>query len=272
MRSIRHIKNFVYGFVLGIAVIIPAFSAGTMAVLLNIFDKILLALDLKNFKRNLPFLALLGLGALGGVFLFSKFMSGLLDAYEMYINYCFIGMIIGCIPMIYKRAKYEKIKKRNISVFFVTLFFMIIIAVTGGQGDSNLTLEQLGSVTPAVCLWLFFAGAAGAVLAILPGISGTIILVIFGAYTVMLESVASFYFPVLAPLAAGMLTGCIAGIINLKKMLNSHPQALYCGILGLIIGSVFTIYPGFEKGINGALSILLMAAFVIITYLFSKKA
>lgn len=251
--------------------VIPAFSAGTMAVLLNIFDKILLALSLKNLRGNFTFLAVLVIGAMCGVFFFSKFMTGLLDSYEVHIKYCFIGMIIGSVPMIYKRARYEKIKKRNVLVFLAALCFIIAIAVSSVGDRLNQTLEQIGPVTPAVFFWIFFAGAIGAVFAILPGISGTIMLVIFGVYTAAIEAVSTFYFPVLAPLAAGVIAGGIAGIAILKKMLGFHPQALYCGILGLIIGSIFTIYPGFDRGLNGALSILLMATFAAITYLFSKR-
>jgi len=271
VSNTKHFKNFIYGVILGIAAVIPAFSAGTMAVLLNIFDRIMLALGLKNLRANLSFLATLGFGALCGIFFLSKFMTRLLNTYEMYINYCFIGMIIGCVPMIYRRAKYEKIKKRNAAVFFIALCLMVFIAVNGGGDHFIQMTPEIGRISPALFLWLFLSAAASAVIAILPGISGTLILLLFGTYTVTLEAVSTFYFPILAPVAVGILTGGIAGVIIIKKMLNFHPQALYCGILGLIIGSVFTIYPGFSPGKEGALSIVLMTAFVMITYLFSKK-
>jgi len=271
VSNIKHLKNLIYGIILGIAAVIPAFSAGTMAVLLNIFDRIMLALGLKNLRENLSFLVTLGFGALCGVFILSKFMTSLLDTYEMYINYCFIGMIIGCIPMIYRRAKYEKIKKRNIAVFFAALCLMIFIAFKGGGNDFILTMPEAGHISPGVFMWLFLSAAVSAVIAILPGISGTIILLLFGTYTIILEAVSTFYFPVLIPVISGILAGGVVGVIIIKKMLNFHPQALYCGILGLIIGSIFNIYPGFSPDKEGELSVILMAAFLVITYIFSKK-
>jgi putative membrane protein len=73
-------------------------------------------------------------------------------------------------------------------------------------------------------------------------------------------------------MGAGVLLGAFVGIKFVKKMLRFHPQALYCAILGLIIGSVFTIYPGFSFDINGALSIIFMCVFAVFTYLFSKRS
>ena len=251
---------------------IPALSAGTMAVLLNIFDKILLALSIKKLPGNMPFLSALGAGCVCGVFFFSKFMTGLLSSYGTYINYCFIGMIAGCIPMIYRRAKYERVKPRNVFVFFVTFFVMLLLVLFGSGNDFGNALNQSGYGSAAFYLWIFFAAVIGGAVMILPGISGTIILLLFGVYAVILESIASFYFPVLLSLAIGMLAGGVAGIIVIKKMLREHPQALYFAILGLIIGSVFTIYPGFVWGLEGAVCALFTVSLAAVSYMFSRKA
>ena len=265
---ISNLKNFAYGVILGISSVIPAFSAGTMAVLLNIFDKILLALDLKNIKKNLPFLAPLALGAPFGVYLCGGFIARLLNTFEFYIDYCFIGMIIGCVPMVYKRAKYEKVKTRNVLIFLFVLFGMYILSSMGSGSALHQELDwESGALQ--VFLWLFLAGMISGVIAILPGISGTIILVMFGVYSAALEAISTFYLPVLLPLCAGMLAGGALGVVIIKRMLLHHPQALYFGILGLVLGSIFTIYPGLPKNLEGALSVFLMALFAVITYFFS---
>jgi len=270
--GIKHIKNFIYGIALGIAFVIPAFSAGTMAVLLNIFDKILLAIDIKKFPQNFPFLFALASGCVTGVFLFSKFMTGLLSLYEIYIDYCFIGMIAGCIPMIYRRAKYEKVKPRNIFIFFITFSFMGFLTLIGSGNRFSDVPELLDPGSPVFYLWLFFAAAIGGIVMILPGVSGTIILLIFGVYAVILEAIPAFYFPVLLPVATGMLAGGAFGIIFIKKMLRFHPQTLYFAILGLIVGSFFTIYPGFIWGAHGFLCIFLAVLFAFSSYALSRKA
>ena len=238
---------------------------------MNVFDKILEALDVKNIFKNLPFLVSLGLGCVSGIFLFSKVVAGLLNSFVVYIDYCFIGIIIGCLPMIYKRAKHEKVKYHNIPVFLIGFSFMIFLAITGsGAGLSN-TLEQIDTGSPAYYMWLFFAAATGAAVVILPGISGAVILILFGVYRIALEAISSLYLPVLLPVAAGALTGGIVGIVVLKKMLRFHHQALYFAILGLIVGSIFTIFPGFTMGKEGVLCIVLVILFASVSYFLSRK-
>ena len=174
--------------------------------------------------------------------------------------------------MIYKRAKYEKVKYRNIPIFLTALSFMIFLTVSGGGTGLSHTLEQIDPSSPAYYFWLFFGTAAGAAVVIMPGISGAVILLLVGVYPIALESVSALYIPSLLPIAAGAITGCVIGIIVLKKMLRFHPQALYFAILGLITGSFFTIFPGFIWGAEGALCILLTVIFAVISYLFSKNS
>ena len=243
-----------------------------MAVLLNCFDKILLALDAKNISKNLPFLAAIGVGCVCGIFLFSKFITGLFNNHETYIYYCFIGIIIGCLPMIYKRAKYKKVKARNIPVFFFGLSFMIFLSASEGGADLSHTLENIGQGSPAYYCWLFFATAVGAAVVILPGISGAVILLLLGVYKTAIEAISTLYLPVLLPVAAGALTGLVIGVTVLKKMLRFHPQALYFAILGLIIGSIFMLFPGFTRSKEGFLCVGLAALFMSASYWFSRKA
>jgi len=243
-----------------------------VAVLLNVFDKILLALDRKNIPANLPFLLTLVTGGAVGVFLFSKFITALLYSYETYIYYCFIGIIIGCLPVIYKRARYNKVKLKNISVFFIGLSFMIFLAAAGGGAGLYHTLTQIGTASPVYYLWLFFAMCVSAAVIILPGVSGAVILLLFGVYPIAMEVISTLHLPLLSLMAAGALTGGVMGILVLKKMLKSHPQALYFAILGLIIGSIFSIYPGFTMNHEGILCVILAIVFMFASYAFSRKA
>ena len=270
---IAFLKNIVCGIILGATVVIPGLSTGTMAVVLNIFDKILLALDVKNIHKNLLFLVPLGFGCLCGIFLFSKVVTGLLNSFDVYIDYCFIGIIIGCLPMIYKRAKDKKVKYRNIPIFLIGFSFMIFLMVVAGSGAGlSHAFKQVAPGSPVYYLWLFFAAATGAAVVILPGISGAVILILFGIYRVALGAISSFYLPVLFPVAAGVLTGGVIGIVVLKKMLKSHPQTLYFAILGLIVGSIFSIFPGFTWGKEGAICIILAIFFASGSYFLSRKA
>ena len=313
-------RDLIFGLILGITQTVPAISAGTVAVLLNIYDKILLSFRRHDFRKNLAFLLPLGIGCLLGIFFFSKFILDLLRLYETYLYYCFIGMILGSVPALYKQARAahqrpaeahvqagenpaelhlqagenptgaprkrlanghaaahprpaEKIKGRHALLFCAALSLMLLFALVGG-GNINAsasTLEQVIPLTPASALWLFAAAAISGAAMILPGVSGALVLLILGAYAVALESIASLYFPILLLMGFGALVGVGVGIKFMQKMLKTYPRALYFAILGLIIGSIFTIYPGFTPGKEGALCLLLLALFAGASHLVARK-
>lgn len=265
-------KTITIGIILGISNVIPGVSGGTMAVILNVYDKILFAISLKNIKTNLKFLIPLALGAGIGIILFSKLMILLFSNHEALLNFCFIGIIIGSIPMIYKRARFEKVKNRSIVIFIFSLFFMLFLFFLG-QGDiSNKTISEVGGMNTSVFLWLFFSSTIGAMAMILPGISGSFMLLLLGTYTMTIEAISQLDFIILIPIFLGILLGCFIGVKSIKKMLRFHPQALYFGILGLVIGSIFIIYPGFVGNNEDIVSILLLCFFCLLTSWFSRKA
>jgi len=251
---------------------VPGISIGTTAVLLNIYDKILYSVSLVDFKKNLAFLAPLALGGACGIFSFSRLMTFLLARYEMAMYFCFIGIIAGCVPMIYRRARYDKIKLRNAAVFAASFAFMAALAFIDKGAIANKTLAQFGGMSLALSTRLFVAALVSTVAMLLPGISGSLAMLLFGVYTVAIEAVSTFNFTVVAIVCAGALCGGLLGVKLIKTMLRFHPQALYCSILGLIIGSIFTIYPGFTADAKGALSMLFMIASAGLTFLFSKRA
>ena len=214
----------------------------------------------------------LAAGCGAGVFAFSKLMVTLLERYEMALSFCFIGLILGSIPMIYRRARYAQVKGRNLAVFFLCLAFMLTITILGGGELSNRTLAQMGGMSLPLALWLAASAAVSVVGMILPGISGSFVMLLLGVYAVALEAVANLNLPVLLPLCAGGLLGGVIGVKFIKNMLRFHPQALYFAILGLITGSIFTIWPGWTAGPEGFLSLALAVCFASLAYFFSRRS
>ena len=99
------LKHFFCGAVIGVANVIPGVSGGTMAVVLGIYDNLINAISLKGWRRNLSFLLLVALGAGAGILAFSKLTQFLYSQYPMATNFAFLGLIVGSIPMIWKRAQ-----------------------------------------------------------------------------------------------------------------------------------------------------------------------
>lgn len=264
-------KTFLYGALIGIANAIPGVSGGTMAVILNIYDKIMYAVSLKNIKEHLKFLIPLAAGAVIGIFLLSNVIVTLMETHTMLLNFCFIGLIIGSLPSIYIRARDNRTKPRNAVLCILAFSFMIFIS-TLNQGDiTNKTLEDMGGFSAALCIYLIVTVCVSTIAMILPGISGSLMMLLFGVYTIVMGAIADLNFLLMIPIGIGVLSGLFIGIKVIKKMLRTHPQALYYIILGLVAGSIFAIFPGFTINNEGFVSLGGMIVFALAAYFLSSK-
>lgn len=267
----EHLKTIVCGMLIGIANAIPGVSGGTMAVILNIYDKIMYAISPKGLKDNLKFLIPLGLGAVLGVFLLSNIIVGAMERYPMILNFCFIGLVLGSLPAIFSRAKGDAIHGRNWVFFALGLGAMIFLAFAHPEATANKTIAEFGGIDAGLCLWFFFTAAVGCIAMILPGLSGSLILLLFGTYGAIMEAIATFNFTIIIVAGLGILVGGVTGIKVIKNMLRFHPQALYFGILGLMVGSIVTIWPGFYMNVQGVIAIIGLLGFALITYFMSRE-
>ncbi len=263
-------KHFFYGILLGIANAIPGVSGSTIAVVLNIYDKILLALSRKNLKANGIFLLFLAAGAGVGIYLTSQLMVELLYTQQGFLSFGFAGIILGSIPAIYQRARYEKVKTRNLFLGIMALGIMISVAILADSTMTNQTLAELPETGPSLYLWLFGCSILAMIAMILPGISGSLVMLILGAYTITMEAIATFQWNLLLPLVLGVLTGGYIGVKGIKRMLRNHPQALYFVILGLVIGSLAALYPGMEETVHKPASYLILIICALITFFFGR--
>ena len=274
MSKLAILRDFLYGIIMGLTSTIPGISFGTIAILLNFYEKFLNSVSLVNIKHNLAFLIPLLTGCVIGIFSFSRLVTFLLTNHEMVTYFAFIGMIIGCTPMIYKRANFDGVKLINIAVFlfaFLFMFFMAFMAFMSDETHVNQTLAQIGGLTPSVLTWVFFAGFFSGMGMMIPGISGAIIFLMFGAYTVAVEAVSTFNVPLILVVGTGVILGSLTGVKLIKIILAHKPQIVYCAVLGLIIGSVFIIYPGFTVNTEGFFAIAVAIIFMVVSMLFSRK-
>ena len=266
------IKNFLRGILIGISNAIPGVSGGTMAVVLNVYDRILYAVSLRNIKENLKFLIPLGMGATIGIFALSKVIIPLRDNYPMILGFCFMGLIIGSIPTIYRHAveEGEDTHIRNVTVGIAAFLIMVVMSMMDQDGMVNQTLAEMGGLNLKTGIMLFVGTAVASIAMIIPGISGSLVMLLIGTYTVVMEAISSFDFMVLIPVAMGGTLGLIVGIKLIKNFMRFHPQMLYYGILGLVAGSLFPIYPGFEMSSEGAIAVIAMLISGSIAYLTSR--
>ncbi|MGL4737982.1 MAG: DUF368 domain-containing protein [Cellulosilyticaceae bacterium] len=265
------LKQVLIGMVLGVANVIPGVSAGTMAVIMNIYDDLLeaISLDKQKLKRNFTFLVTIGIGAVVGILVFSNTLEYLYEHFNKPTSFFFIGVIIGSIPMIWRNAsKGDPLTITKSIPFVVTLVVMAVMAV-GTQSDT--AQKALTNLDMMQTLWIMFAAAISAFAMIIPGISGSFIMLTLGVYTTTITAISDFNIAILIPVGVGVLIGLVIGTQIVKVLLSRFRQGTYLAILGLVVGSIFTLYPGLTMNKEGIISLIIMGIGMVISYAFSDK-
>ena len=307
----KYLKMIIFGFTYGVTSPVPGVDGGTIFILFNQYEKFIHAANFKDVRKKLHNVLPFVLGCLVGLFGISNLMMYLLNNHEMITYFSFAGLILGCVPLIYKKSALNisehKIKIKNIAIFAVALALMLALAFTGAGMDadtnayryphpsansyqnpySNSVLASQNGSEPlpgatgqvyqqygaAVALaWIFFASAISAVGMLIPGVGGAILMLVLGIYTIYVEALATLDIVTLAALVSGMLVGILSGIRIVKKILITYPGELYCAILGFAVGSIFVVLPGFSASFEGAIAIGFAALFAVLAYLLSKKS
>lgn len=260
------VKNFFVGIAVGVANVIPGVSGGTMAVVFGVYDRIISSVInfFKDIKKNIIFLGSLGIGAVAGILIFANLIKWCLNNFHQQTNFFFMGLIVGTIPLIYKKSTQTKVNKLNI-LWCVIAFLIAFIMAWGGKPEvagSNIitTLSAVNIVK------MFFGGFIAAAAMILPGISGSFILLMLGLYDSVIIAVTDFNIPILIVLAIGILIGFLSMTKIIDILFKKFPQTAYFIILGLIIGSIYAIFPGITFSIGMIISIIVFVVGFIVAY------
>lgn len=246
---------FIKGAVIGGTMLVPGVSGGTMAMILNIYDKLISSVSsfMKDKRNSLLFLVIFAAGAGAGMILFSKPLLHLIETHTMPTLYFFMGAVVGGIPLILKQAGTKRFSIRD--VFYIFIGITIVFAV------SHVPADKMGAAAGDGIHGIVFLMAAGLFIAIglvLPGISVSYLLLIIGLYDETMMAISRLYMPYLIPLAVGLGAGIIVTTKMIEKALTIYPHPTYTMILGFVFGSVTEVFPGMP---HGALLPLSIAAF-----------
>ena len=236
------------GAMIGIANIIPGLSGGTLAVVMNIYDKLITALSdilkspIKAIKSVWIYLVGIGVGIVFGVFA----ITFLLEKFEAPTTALFVGLIIGAIPLLLKQVENKKVTKSNIIISVVMALIVISLPFLSMIGiDSNVE-------NPVI---YFFLGAISAGTMVVPGVSGSMVLMTLGYYDKVMEliketinALAGFEFDIvlnnlihILPFGLGVVLGIILIAKFIKWLFEKHKQLTIFAILGLVIASPFAV-------------------------------
>ncbi len=265
------IFNILKGIFVGAANVIPGVSGGTIAFLLGIYDYLIEAIaefftcTKEKRKKYFIFLIQIGVGVLLGIYLFAKAVSYSYEYYPEPTNFFFIGLIIATLPFILKENKGE-VGKVSIGMFIIGFVLVILL---DKMNDNGLQREGEIVINFAYSLKLYVCGTIAAGAMVVPGISGSLLLVLLGEYHNVLNFINNREVVPLAIIAIGVVTGIlfIAKIIDF--LLKKHRNSTIFFILGLIAASIYVIWPGFS--VDKAFINLLSIVFGIGLVYFSKK-
>lgn len=246
------IINFIRGFCMALADSVPGVSGGTIAFLLGFYDKFISSLnDLmrgnkEERKRGLKFLLKLGLGWIIGMALATSILAVVFDKGIYKVSSLFIGFVLAALPIMIIEEK-DCLKGKYHNLVFVLLGIAIVVLLSILKIGSNLDVTNLSF---GLIIYIIIAGMIAISAMVLPGISGSTILLTFGLYIPVITAVKNvFHFNfsgilLLIIFALGVILGVFITIRGIKKLLEKRRSATIYAVLGMMIGSIYAIING----------------------------
>ena len=187
------IKSFVKGMVIGIANIVPGVSGGTMMVSMGIYDKLIHCIThlFSEFKQNVLFLLPIALGMVAAIAGSSFGLSYLFSSFPIQTNLLFVGLILGGLPAIWKKVKGRGIKAGHGAVGI--LFFVLVVGLAA-MGETEGAAADL-TFSAASVVKLVLVGVIASATMVIPGVSGSMVLMLMGLTWRGFSQAAAFWFP-----------------------------------------------------------------------------
>ncbi|MDE6208551.1 MAG: DUF368 domain-containing protein [Lachnospiraceae bacterium] len=244
------------GFLMALADSVPGVSGGTIAFLMGLYDDFITSLnnivskDKEKRKKAILFLIKLGSGWIVGMAMAALVIKAVFEKHIYNISSLFLGFIVFAIPLIIYEEK-ESFKGKYQNVIF-TLFGIALVAgvtylSTNVKGINDLSFSNL---TFANGIFLFLGAMCAISAMVLPGISGSTILLVFGIYQAVMSAISGFlhfeftYMPALIIFGIGVIAGVLTVVKGLKFLLEKHRSAIMYTIVGMMLGSFYAIVMG----------------------------
>ena len=266
----KKLKFFLYrmlcGFLLGISVVAPGISGSVMAVMLGIYDKLIdiAANPFKKIKDTIIYLFPMGIGAGISFILFIILFKFLFENYPTPTYILFIALILGSIPTIFKEAKKGEFKK----YYLIAVVIAFLIAASLGLLEKN---EFAFTLNTDNLVYLSICGLIAGAVSVIPGVSISIVLMLFGVYETLLAKVASLDIFAIAPVGICFVIGLILFSKIVKYAFEKHAIFGFFAVLGFMSGSIVGIIPALPKGaFEWILSVIMFAVGLGLSVLFER--
>lgn len=258
-------ERFLKGIIVGLGGVAPGLSGSVLLIIFGMYQKTLDALGtlFTNLRKNLRFLLPLVAGMFAGVLLFSRAIDFFLGNYEMPTRFCFLGLILGTLPMVWKEVRKEGFRGRY--------YGLILLAAAFGIWFFAMNPNAFPQVTDPTLLQSVLLGVAVAATAIIPGVDPAVFLSTLGFYEMYVAALAQVQLQILVPMAAGLAVGAVAISFGMSLLFRRFYTATYAVIFGIFISMIPNMLSSScVLGWNGmsALSIcLLLVGFGVSFYL-----
>lgn len=252
------ILNIIRGMFMAFADSVPGVSGGTVAFVMGFYNKFIDSINvltsrnsLETKKEALIFLIKIGIGWIMGFILSILFIASIFERHIYEISSLFIGFIIFSIPLIYKEER-QTISGHVGHLIYAIIGFVVVILITyfNPTSQSEGISMSLNNFSLGMALYVFIAGAIAISAMVLPGISGSTLLLIFGLYAPIISSIKeilTFNFmplPLILCFGIGIIVGILSVVRLISRLLKTRRSELIYLIFGLMIGSLYAVIMG----------------------------
>ena len=273
----KYLVNGFRGFCMALADSVPGVSGGTIAFVLGFYDKFIKSLNdiifgnKKERKEAIGFLIKLGIGWVIGMILATLILTSLFESHIYAVSSVFLGFIAFSIPFIIKEEK-KCLKGQYKNIIFSIMGILIVFLITYFNPVSGGSGVNIGSLSLGLGIYIFVVAMIAISAMVLPGISGSTLLLIFGLYIPIMNAIKEFlhfnfkYVPALFIFGFGVISGIILIIRLIKMALEKHRSKTVYLIIGLMIGSLYAIVMG-PTTLESAKDPLSLSTFSIVFFL-----
>lgn len=246
------------GFIIGIGKIIPGVSGSMLAISLGEYERMLYSVGnyFKDIINNSKYLIRICIGIILAIMLFSNIIAKLVNDYYIYTMFLFAGFIFG--------SSFEIKKETNINHFIIIISLIILLVI-----NKYIFNETLMPKTNFI--YYIFAGILDSITMIIPGISGTALLISYGCYNDVIYSISTLNLPILIPFIIGMILGIIITVKVLLYLFNNYKKTTYNIIIGISISTIIIMVVEGIKNNTGIISILISIILFVLGNFISKK-
>ncbi len=225
-------ERFFKGIIVGLGGVAPGLSGSVLLIIFGLYQKTLDALGnlLSDVRKNSGFLAPLVAGMFVGVLLFSKVIDFFLHAFEMPTRFCFLGLILGTLPMVWKEVRKEGFSNK----------YYGFIALSAGLGIWFFTVNPnaFPQVTDPTLLQKLLLGVAVAATAIIPGVDPAVFLSTLGLYEMYVAALANVDLAILIPMVGGLAIGAVGISFAMSLCFRHFYTASFSVIFGIFLSMI----------------------------------